>query len=87
MFPELAGKLIVTLHGYRSAGSRLLAYELDGAGIPKAAKPVDLTPGWRAVRGRRPDGAPVGMAVAADGAIWVADDRNGAILRFARDRR
>ncbi|WP_296594949.1 PQQ-dependent sugar dehydrogenase [Phenylobacterium sp.] len=87
MFPELSGKLIVTLHGYRSAGSRLLAYELDAAGVPRSSKPLDLTPGWRAVRGRRPDGAPVGMAVAADGAIWVADDRNGAILRFARDRR
>jgi len=86
MFPELTGKLIVSLHGYRPTGSRLLAYDLDGAGLPKATKPIDLTPGWRAVKGRRPAGAPVGMAVAADGAIWVADDRSGAILRFARDR-
>jgi glucose/arabinose dehydrogenase len=87
MFPELAGRLIVSLHGYRPTGSRLLAYELDAAGLPKASKPLDLTPGWRAVRGRRPAGAPVGVAVAADGAIWVADDRNGTILRFARDRK
>ncbi|MBU1379004.1 MAG: PQQ-dependent sugar dehydrogenase [Alphaproteobacteria bacterium] len=87
MFPELQGRLIVSLHGYRSTGSRLLAYELDAAGLPKAAKPLDLTPGWRAVKGRRPSGSPVGMAVAQDGSIWVADDRNGAILRFAKDRR
>ena len=86
MFPELQGRLVVSLHGYRPAGSRLLAYELDAAGLPKATQPLDLTPGWRAVKGRRPTGAPVGMAVAADGAIWVADDRNGAILRLARDR-
>lgn len=87
MFPELAGRLIMSLHGYRAAGSRLMAYELTAAGRPKpGAKPRDLTPGWRAVKGRRPSGAPVGLAVAADGAIWVADDRNGAILRFARDR-
>jgi glucose/arabinose dehydrogenase len=85
MFPDLDGRVIVTLHGYRATGSRLLAYELDAKGLPKPG-PRDLTPGWRAVKGRRPDGAPVGMAVTADGAIWVADDRNGAILRFARDR-
>lgn len=88
MFPDLHGRLLVTLHGYRAAGSRILALELDAAGLPKpGARPRDLTPGWRAVKGRRPAGAPVGMAVTPDGAIWVADDRNGAILRFARDRR
>ncbi|HEX7886223.1 MAG TPA: PQQ-dependent sugar dehydrogenase [Phenylobacterium sp.] len=87
MFPELAGRLIVSLHGYRPTGSRLLAYGLDGSGRPMAAKPLDLTPGWQAEKGERPAGAPVGMAVAADGSIWVADDRNGAILRLARDRK
>ena len=44
-----------------------------------------LTPGWNAVRGTRPQGSPVGMAVAGDGAIWVADDRAGAVLRIARE--
>lgn len=44
-----------------------------------------LTPGWNAVRGTRPQGSPVGMAVAGDGAIWVADDRAAAVLRIARD--
>lgn len=44
-----------------------------------------LTPGWDAVRGVRPQGSPVGMAVAGDGAIWVADDRAAAVLRIARD--
>lgn len=86
MFPALQGRLIVSLHGYRATGSRLMAYVLDDGGRPTTAKPLDLTPGWRAVKGRRPNGAPVGMAVTSDGAIWVADDRNGAILRFATDR-
>ncbi|WP_231733396.1 MULTISPECIES: sorbosone dehydrogenase family protein [unclassified Phenylobacterium] len=87
MFPELAGRLLVSLHGYRPTGSRILAYALDDAGRPTAAAPIDLTPGWRAMKGRRPSGAPVGLSVAADGAIWIADDRNGAILRLARDRK
>ena len=87
MFPELRGRLIMTLHGYRSTGSHLMAYPLDASGRPRAGdKGRDLTPGWRAVAGRRPSGSPVGLAVTPDGAIWVADDRNGAILRFARDQ-
>lgn len=44
-----------------------------------------LTPGWNAVRSTRPQGSPVGMAVAGDGAIWVADDRAAAVFRIARE--
>jgi len=33
-----------------------------------------------------PLGAPLGLAVAEDGAIWVVEDRNATILRIARDR-
>jgi glucose/arabinose dehydrogenase len=110
MFPQLEGRLLVSLHGYRATGSRIIAYEVDAAGVPlaragaiywtfeggwprrrayvggPAAEGLVLTPGWKAAPGRRPSGAPVGLAVAADGAIWVAEDRNGAILRFAKDR-
>jgi glucose/arabinose dehydrogenase len=43
-----------------------------------------LTPAWNAQAGRQPMGAPVGLAVARDGSIWIADDRNAAILRIAR---
>lgn len=110
MFPQLKGRLLVTLHGYRAAGSRIVAYAVDEAGLPlpaakagyqayrpkagpmrrsyrsgPAADGILLTPGWNAVHGRRPAGAPVGLAITPDGAIWVAEDRNGAILRFARD--
>jgi glucose/arabinose dehydrogenase len=88
MFPDLQGRLLVSLHGYRPTGSRILAIALDPTGHPVTGqKPRDLTPNWGAVKGKRPAGAPVGMAVAADGAIWIADDRNGAILRLAKDKR
>lgn len=112
MFPQLEGRLLVSLHGYRATGSRILALALDSKGLPKtsprpgysvyaaggrtmrraygpgpAQDGLLLTPGWGAVPGRRPAGSPVGLAVAPDGAIWVAEDRNGAILRIARDRR
>ena len=109
MFPQLRGRLIVGLHGYRPAGARIMAYEVDVRGVPLTAagatyaiyrganavrRPfpergqtgLNLTPNWNDVTGQRPMGAPVGLMVARDGAIWVADDRNGAILRLAADR-
>ena len=110
MFPQLEGKLLVTLHGYRATGSRILALDVDAEGAPIAGAkatyeayrrpgvgptrlpyrgpgPVafNLTPNWDALKGVRPAGSPVGLAIAADGAIWVAEDRNGAILRIAWD--
>lgn len=111
MFPGLEGKLLMSWHGYRSTGSRIVALDVDARGLPqasaKARYPADvggklawkpfipgqgaavtpITAAWREVTGLRPTGAPVGLAVAADGAIWVADDRNGTILRIAADQR
>jgi glucose/arabinose dehydrogenase len=107
MFPALKGKLLMSWHGYRSTGGRLVAFDVDARGVPiiraKARYPVYprgerpfgagpaaqsqiLTPGWDRVVGQRPRGAPVGITVAADGALWVADDKNGAIIRFSVDR-
>ena len=112
MFPALEGKLLMSWHGYRPTGSRIVAFDVDAKGVPvttpharfpeytgngqiafkeyregPAAEPIVLTPGWDLKRGVRPAGAPVGITIARDGAIWVADDRNGAILRIAADRR
>ncbi|MBX3481195.1 MAG: PQQ-dependent sugar dehydrogenase [Caulobacter sp.] len=50
-----------------------------------SANALVLTPGWGKTPTRR-QGSPVGVAVAADGAIWVTDDRAGQILRIAADR-
>ncbi len=110
-FPELKGKLIVGLHGYRPTGGRILVYDVDDKGFPTispppvhynvscAAEPVrafqtegthqvaaaaytELVSGWYRVNGVRPQGAPVGMTVASDGAIWVVEDRNKTVLRI-----
>jgi glucose/arabinose dehydrogenase len=111
MFPALQGKLLMSLHGYRPGGSRIVAFDVDAKGAPipaphprfaeytregrvvlkpydsgPAAEPLILTPRWDLKAGARPAGAPVGLTVARDGAIWVADDRNAAILRIAVDR-
>jgi glucose/arabinose dehydrogenase len=107
MFPQLKGKLLMTWHGYRSTGGRIVAYAVDEDGVPipgrraryetysgasrpygrgPSATPFDLTPGWGKLAGVRPQGTPVGLAVAKDGAIWVADDKNAVIIRIAADR-
>ena len=106
MFPELRGRLLMSWHGYRRAGGRIVAAETDGEGRPltdiggryaiyprgalsypagaSSLRGKVLTPGWDTVSGRQPRGAPVVLAIAADGSIWVTDDRNRAILRIAR---
>jgi glucose/arabinose dehydrogenase len=110
-FPELKGKLIVGLHGYRPTGGRVIFYDVDATGFPIispppvnynvscAAEPVrpfqtegeprvaaavfkELITDWHRVNGVRPQGAPVGMTVAADGAIWLVEDKNQTILRI-----
>lgn len=106
MFPELRGRLLMSWHGYRRAGGRIVAAETDAQGRPltdtggryaiyprgsltypagaPSIRGKVLTPGWDTVASRQPRGAPVVLAVAADGSIWVTDDRNRAILRIAR---
>lgn len=51
-----------------------------------AANALILTPGWGKLAGTRPQGSPVGLAVARDGAIWTTDDRAGLIIRIAAER-
>ena len=106
MFPELRGRLLMSWHGYRRAGGRIVAAETDAHGrpltdtggryaiYPRGSLPYPagapsirgkvLTPGWDTATDLQQRGAPVVLAVAADGSIWVTDDRNRAILRIAR---
>ncbi len=114
MFEELEGQLLVPMHGYRPAGHRLLAFEVDPNGLPIrqegatyledptgagtsvereypttsgsvfAAQGSYLIDAWFAVPNVRPKGAPVAPYVAADGTIWIADDKNRSILVLGR---
>ncbi len=107
MFPDLQGRMLMTWHGHRSVGGRIVSFAVDERGAPvpdrrarfpvyganprsygvePAATPIALTPGWGLQRGRRPQGSPVGLAVASDGAIWTTDDRAGLVIRLAADQ-
>ena len=107
-FPALKDKLIVSLHGYRPTGSRVIVYDADARGLPQVVAPpvrynvscaasevfaengkpvaaaphVELISGWHRVGGVRPQGAPVGMTVASDGALWLTEDKNRTIIRL-----
>ena len=111
-FPELDGKLLIALHGYRPTGGRMLIYDVDEHGFPKPAPPPvlyqvscsaepsrpfrtdsglaaaapfeQLIAGWHRVNGARPRGAPVGFAIADDGAIWLVEDKNRSVIRIDR---
>jgi glucose/arabinose dehydrogenase len=65
---------------FATYGGRPLPY-----GAANAATAFILTPQWNKVVGVRPQGSPVGLAVASDGAIWTTDDRAGLVIRIAKD--
>lgn len=90
MFPELSGKLIVSLHGYRGNGHSILAYDRAANGRPIApvgrqpAFPFQLVTGWDERPGLRPRGAPVAISVGAAGQIWFTEDKNRTLMVLMR---
>jgi glucose/arabinose dehydrogenase len=76
--------LLVTYHGYRQHGHRLVAFPVDADGLP-TGDPVDLISGWEKTV-KQPLGSPVDVKVGADGAVYVTDDVNSAVLRLAATR-
>jgi glucose/arabinose dehydrogenase len=87
LFPELAGKLIIGFHSLNPRpgnGHRIATYATDADGVPAAKPPEWLVDDWKEKGGLRPQGAPVGMTVAADGSIWFAEDVNETIMVMLR---
>jgi len=87
MFPAAyKNNLIVTFHGYREYGHRLMLIPTDAQGVPGAGEPLDIIRGWeKSADGRDPQGAPVDVTVAADGSLFVTEDKNGDVLRVFFD--
>lgn len=59
------------------------AFQPEG-GLSRFAAYEEVIAGWNEIKGRRPKGSPVGFTVASDGAIWIVEDKNRAIVRLAR---
>ncbi len=73
------GKLVVSYHGYRDTGHRLVAFPIDAAGRPSGTS-TEILGGWEETDTLAP-GGPVGVIGAQDGSLLVVDDRNGTLLR------
>ena len=84
--PGLEGALLISYHGYRPTGHRVLAYDVDTRGVPARAPTArDVIVDWEA-GDTGPRGSPVGMTQARDGSVWLVEDVNGTVLRLAVDR-
>jgi glucose/arabinose dehydrogenase len=94
MFPELKGKLLIAMHGFRDNGHRIVAYNVDAEGKPLLDKagdkrmvvPMSLVSGWTRQPEVRPMGRPLGIVQARDGAIWFVDDKAHTVMILLRDR-
>jgi glucose/arabinose dehydrogenase len=57
------------------------AFQTEKAEVA-AAPFTELVTEWHKVNGIRPQGSPVGMTVASDGAIWLVEDHNKTVIRI-----
>jgi glucose/arabinose dehydrogenase len=71
--------LIVTYHGYRKHGHRVVALLDGGKGAP-SGQSVTLVEGERGLE--HGIGAPVALAIDADGNVLVSDDHGGIVARL-----
>jgi glucose/arabinose dehydrogenase len=78
--PKFRGSLIISYHGYRRHGHRLVALLPGQDGAP-TGKSVDLVIGSRQKENGL--GAPVGLSIGADGKLYLADDHDGIVARLS----
>ncbi|MDD0852032.1 PQQ-dependent sugar dehydrogenase [Halobacteriovorax sp. GB3] len=83
MFPELEGSIIVSLHGYRKYGQRLIHLNLNTQNL-RNEHFTNLVFDWNARKGLRPKGAPVGLHVGKLGEIYFIDDKNKTLMVLAK---
>ena len=77
-----ASASVIGNHACRDTGHRVVAFPVDAQGIPSGPG-TELIGGWTEKPGQEL-GGPVGVVAAADGSLWVSDDRNGMVLRLTR---
>jgi hypothetical protein len=93
MFPELQGRLLATFHSSKKTGHRVVAYETDVSGRPKAPRdqsggrpgfPETIVDFWTGDSGAGTAGRPSGLTVAKDGSIWIVDDVARTVMVLLR---
>jgi glucose/arabinose dehydrogenase len=81
---KFAGALIISYHGYRQHGHRVVALLPDRDGEPRGNS-VDLVTGSR--QNGKNFGAPVGVSLGPDGKLYITDDHAGIVVRLSYDSR
>lgn len=76
LIPSVAGG---SFNETTASGIVSVPYKSTPASVPSG----ELISGWFDSPGVRPKGAPVAVAEANDGSIWMVDDKNFAILRLS----
>jgi hypothetical protein len=84
LFPEFQGKLIVSLHGYRETGHRIVSLDLNEQLIPQENTRSEIVTNWTAESGLTPKGSPVGMTTDEEENIWFVEDKNKTIMVLTR---
>ncbi len=86
MPPSWRGGLLVTFHGGRAFGHRLVLLPTNGSGVP-TGQLFDVIAGWddRPTAPSHPRGRPVDVTVSRDGSLFVTEDHNGTVLRVVYD--
>ena len=72
--------LVITFHGYRQHGHRLVALLPDKSGAP-LGKMVNLISGWSQKKKQRM-GAPVDVKLGPEGDLYLVEDRPGRVIRL-----
>lgn len=78
--PNLNHKMLVSWHGYRENGHKIVSFDIDVNGLPTSYTFQNVVFDWDAKKGYRPQGAPVGLLQLNDGRILIMDDKNSSIL-------
>ncbi len=88
LFPvAYRGMLLITYHGYRDYGHRVVALSTDSEGrVSHSSKSFDLIWDW-ARTDSHPMGTPVELSQSSDGAVFITEDKNGDLLRLNYDPR
>ncbi len=76
-------EVIVSYHGYRDTGHRLVAFPVDATGRVTGTS-RELVGDWNETDTQQM-GGPVGTSVGLDDALWVTDDRNNMVLRLTKN--
>jgi glucose/arabinose dehydrogenase len=77
---RFSGSLVVSYHGYRQHGHRVVAL-LPGRNGAPLGNSIDLVTGSR--QNGKHLGAPVGVSLGPDGKVYLADDHEGVIVRLS----